>query len=207
MNNGSIVTIVEGPGEVEALPILLRRIFEEKQKYQFNIQKPINAHGLGNLTKRDGFENFLKVALKRPSCDAILVLIDADVECARDIAKDMANRALIHNPHTATAVVAAKYRYENWFLASLETLSSKRGLISELPTIIDPEGISNPKNWLTKHKDQGRIYKETLDQAPMSQLIDINLAQERSRSFRRLVNAVGELLDSISSGIPKISPI
>jgi len=207
MPNRSIVSIVEGPGEVEALPILLRRLLEEKQKYRINIQLPINAHGLGNLTKENGLERFLKLAEKRPSCSAILILIDADIYCAKDIAICLANRANVHNPHIPTAVVAAKFRYENWFLASFETLSGKRGLQEELPNIITPEAVPDPKNWITKNKVQGRIYKETLDQAPMSQLIDINLVQSRSRSFRRLLHAIDELIDCISSGIPRITPI
>lgn len=114
----SIIAIVEGPGEMEAIPLLLRRLLTQNQQYQITIQPPINAHGLGNLTIVGGLEKFLKVAQKRPLCSAILVLVDADVDCAKEIAAELADRARSHNPHIATAVVAAKFRYENWFLAS-----------------------------------------------------------------------------------------
>jgi hypothetical protein len=207
MSNESIVAIVEGPGEVEALPILLRRIFEQKQIYQISIQKPINAHGLGNLTTPGGLERFLAVAEGSSSCDAILVLVDADINCAKNLALELANRSRVHNPHIATAVVAAKYRYESWFIYSLESLCGKRGFQTNLPIIDDPETMPNPKKFLTNNKTQGRIYRETTDQAPMSNLIDLNLVMQRSRSFCRLMHAVDELIGCITSGIPKITPI
>ncbi len=203
---GSIVTIIEGPGEVDAFPILLRRLLALRQIYGISVQRPINAHGIGNLTTPNGLEKFLKLAENRGSCDAILILIDADVGCAKEIALEFANRARIHNPHIATAVVAAKYRYENWFLASFETLAGQRGLEAILPCLIDPEGIPDPKRWISNYKIKGRTYRETADQAPLSQLINLNLVSTRSRSFRRLENAVDELLGCISSKIPQITP-
>jgi hypothetical protein len=205
--SNSIVAIVEGPGEMEALPLLLRRLMIERQSHQVVIQPPINAHGLGNLTIENGLERFLKLAQRRPSCKAILVLVDADVDCAKQIARELADRARNHNPHIATAIVAAKYRYENWFLASTETLGGKRGLKEKLPIIINPDTVPDAKRWITNHKAPGRTYKETLDQAPMSQLIDLGLVSQRSRSFRRLVHAVDELLNSISTVTPRITPI
>jgi hypothetical protein len=202
----SIVAIVEGPGEMESVPILLRRLIIERQGYQVVIQSPINAHGLGNLTIENGLERFLKLAIKRPSCKAILVLVDADVDCAMEVAGGLSERARNHNPHIPTVIVAAKYRYENWFLASTETLRGRRGLRADLPIVTEPEIIPDAKRWITNHKSQGRAYKETLDQAPMSQMIDIKLVSQRSRSFRRLVHAVDELLDSIATGTPLITP-
>jgi hypothetical protein len=202
----SIIIIVEGPGEIDAVPILLRRLLLERQNYDVTIQSPINAHGLGNLTTEKGLEKFLTLALKRPSCSGILIMVDADVDCAKQIAEELAGRARNHNPHVATVIVAAKYRYENWFLASTETLGGKRGLAADLPIVTEPERIPDAKRWITNHKSQGRTYKETLDQAPLSQLIDIKLVSQRSRSFRRLVHAVDELLDSISTGTPLITP-
>jgi hypothetical protein len=205
MIKGIIGIIVEGPGEVEAVPILLRRLLEERQAYGVTIQKSINANGIGNIKAQKGLERFLKLA-EIHSCNAILVLIDADVDCAKSIASELADRARLQNPHIATAVVAAKYRFENWFPASLETLSGRRNFQTELPIITDPEAMPDPKRWISNHKTKGRIYKETMDQAPMSQLIDLGLVSQRSRSFRRLVHAVDELLDSISTATPQITP-
>jgi hypothetical protein len=203
-----IVTIVEGNGEVEAFPILLRRLLWDKQCWNFNIsQPPINTHGIGNVVIESGLERFLKLAMRRPGCDAILVLMDADIDCAKNLSVNLAKRALIHNAHIPTAIVTAKYRYENWFLASFETLRGKCGLQENIQAIDSPELVPDPKRWITNNMFPGRAYRETMDMAQMTQLLDINLVFQRSRSFKRLSHAVDELIQCIYSGTPKISPI
>lgn len=207
MSLNSIVAIVEGPGEVDAVPILLRRILWQEQHWNINISSPIiNAHGIDNMTKIGGLERFLNLALRRQDCHAILILIDADVNCAKDIAMSFANRAFQNNQHIPTAVVAAKYRYENWFLASCETLAGKCGLIKNLQIIEHPEEIPDPKRWLSNYMDPGRAYRETMHQASMTDLLDLEIVSERSRSFRRMMHAVEELLTGILSGSPQITP-
>ncbi|MBW1936585.1 MAG: DUF4276 family protein [Candidatus Hodarchaeales archaeon] len=203
-----IVPIVEGDGEVKAVPILLHRTLEYMQKWQIRISyPPINAHGIGNLLKEGGLEKFLKLAIRRDYCYGIIVIIDADTYCARDVAMGLAKRALNHNPHIPTAIVAAKYRYENWFLASIETIKEYHIFRKDMPIIYEPESIPDPIRWLEKHMDQRRAYRETMDQEELTKKINLDLALERSRSFKRLFHATEELLNSISSGIAKISPM
>ena len=75
----TLVPIVEGDGEIEALPLLLRRLFREVyQLYDINITRPKNAHGCGNLTAPNQIERFVAYALLEPECDGVLVLIDND---------------------------------------------------------------------------------------------------------------------------------
>lgn len=80
----NIVVIVEGDGEREAFPFLIRRLLQERQCWNISVSKPvINTHGIGNITKENGLERFLKLAIRRPSCDAILILMDTDIDCAK----------------------------------------------------------------------------------------------------------------------------
>lgn len=125
----------------------------------------------------------------------------------KDLSISLAQRALAHNAHIPTAIVTAKYRYENWFLGSIETLKGKCGLQENLQMIDFPEDIPDPKRWLTANMVSGRAYRETMDMVVMTQLLDTNLVLQRSRSFKRLIHALDELLDSISSGIPRITPV
>ena len=75
----TLIPIVEGDGEVAALPLLLRRLFQEVyQVYDVRIARPKNAHGCGNLTAPDQLERFVAYALLEPECDGVLVLIDND---------------------------------------------------------------------------------------------------------------------------------
>jgi hypothetical protein len=133
--------------------------------------------------------------------------LDADIDCAKNLSIYLAKRAFLHNPHISTVIVAAKYRYENWFLASIETLKGNCGLQENLQVIDFPEDIPDPKRWLTVNMVPGRAYRETMDMVVMTQLLDTNLVFQRSRSFKRLVHAVDELLHSISSGKPRVTPI
>jgi len=206
MRTATIVPIVEGPGEVEAAPLLLRRLCERKEYWNIKVDRPINAHGIGNITKVNGLEGYLEVAARRNECNGILVLLDAEGDCSKEVAKNLAERAKQHSPHLSTVVVAAKHHYENWFLGSAETIAGKRGLKQNLELIDNPESIPDPKRWLTDRMVQGKAYRETLDQAPLSQAIDIELVRQRSRSFRRFEHALEQLLDSILSGQPSITP-
>ena len=49
-------------------------------------------------------------------------------------------------------------------------------------------------------------YKETSDQVVLTHYINLELAHDRSRSFRRVCHAVGELVEAIDYGIPATTP-
>ena len=68
----NIIAIVEGDGDVAAVPDLLRRILWERLfRYDIQAPKPKQAHGKPNLLKK--FEKFLHYAII-DNCDAILVI-------------------------------------------------------------------------------------------------------------------------------------
>ena len=80
----TIVPVVEGAGDVAALPELLGRILRER----FNRTDVIVAQGKSGVVTTNGrqkleskLENFLGHAQNKPECDAILVLLDADDDC------------------------------------------------------------------------------------------------------------------------------
>ena len=141
-----IMPIVEGEGEVSAVPILLRRILHEQgDHYGVDVLKPINARGKDGLIKR--LEDNVGYAIEDDRCAAILVLLDADRDCPVELGTELARRASSMNLHVPTAVVCAKREYENWFLASDETFEG------------DAENYGGAKRWLTDRKPPGLIYK------------------------------------------------
>ena len=94
-DNPSIVTIVEGDGEVGAAPGLIRRVLWERLgRYDISLLKPKRARGKSDLLKK--FEKFLGYAIIE-NADAILVLLDADEECPVEKAVCLAHRASISN--------------------------------------------------------------------------------------------------------------
>lgn len=209
---GAIIPIVEGDGEERAVPLLLRRLQYECQRWDLQIAPPKNAHGRDNLLRSGGLERFLSYAWLEPECAAVLVLLDADEDCPKEIAPQLAERARALNPPCPVAIVLAKCEYEAWFLASLETiagqnLKGRAGLPAGVHFEGDVEAIRGVKDWISRKMLPGRIYKETFDQAPMTALMDFSLARARSRSFRRLEHAFQELVEVVDKGEKCVTPI
>lgn len=190
-----IIPIVEGYGEINAVPILIRRILQERfQRYDWSVGVPKRAHGLPIL--RQELEKYISYAEKEEDIAGILILLDLDDGCPKDKALSLAAavRGLYH--HVPVAIVLAHREYEAWFLASIESLKEQYELPSEITAPPDAESIRGAKQWITDHMPPGRIYKETTHQPAMSALFDLDLAASRSRSFRRLVSAIAQILNA-----------
>jgi hypothetical protein len=208
-----IVPIVEGDGEIEAVPLLLRKLLIEQQCWTVDIALLKNAHGCGNLTTEGGLEKFVELAFRTPGCDGVLVLMDADEaeDCPATIAREFADRIAAYGARKPVSVVLARREYEAWFLASLGSIAGhpirgRLGLPAQLVAPPDPEAIQGAKGWITRHLPNGRVYKETEDQAPMTHLLDTALTRQRSRSFRRFCAAVAELTSAITTGACTVTP-
>jgi hypothetical protein len=214
-----LIPIVEGDGEVEALPLLLRRLFYEiYQVYDFEVAKPKNAHGCGSLTKSDGVERFVSYALLEPDCEAVLVLIDNDAvvgleqgeleeDCAPAFAQYLARRIQALHPGKPVVVVVARWEYEAWFLASLETVGQRIGLPAGTVYEGDVEAERSAKGWIDNRLSPEQKYSETRDQVAMTAGLDLERVDRRSRSFRRLKHALEQLIDAYLRGEVIITPL
>jgi hypothetical protein len=206
-----IVPIVEGSGEVEAVPKLLFKILHEMGRYDVFIGEPINAKGCANLKKSGGLETFVGYAHLQKDCSGILVLMDADEDCAKTLAEAFSARIRKTGARYPVVSVIAKYEYETWLLASVETiagheLDGKSGLPGDLVCPENVEEFSGVKGWFTLRFPKGRPYKEPEDQPAMTRLLDIELVSQRSRSFRRLCHAVEEMVEAIDGGQVVVTP-
>ena len=193
----TIVPVVEGAGDVAALPELLGRILWEMYDRTDIIVAQgksgvVNANGRQKLERK--LENFLQHAQNKPECDAILVLLDADDDCPVELAQGLLERCERMGLNRPVQIVCAHRSYESWFLASLDTIKGQRGISDTAVLSQAAEDVSNPKQWLTDQMPRGQAYKETIHQASLSQSIDIGMAHRNSRSFRRLCHALEQLL-------------
>lgn len=182
-----VVPIVEGDGEVAALPVLLRRIGAWLTPGDFTeVQQPIRVRRDRFLNKDADFQKFLGLAsAKAGDSGWILILLDADDDCPANLAPQIFERACDVAPNRRISVVLAKREYEAWFLASAESLNGKRGLVLEGHLVINPETPRNAKGWLGERMRGGK-YREVTDQPAFSAEMDLEQARERSRSFRKL---------------------
>ena len=192
----SIVPIVEGHGEVESVPLLIRRVLQEElQRYDVLAAKAINAMGKGNLMRR--IKDYVAYAA---GGDAILVVFDADEDCALKLVGEIRDSCLSMSVPIPVAVVCAVREYEAWILASIETVFPGQAAMSP-----EPETLANPKSTLKGRALNGR-YRETEHQVRLTSRIDIDIASANSRSFRRFCHAIEELVTAIDASTAIVTP-
>lgn len=182
-----VATIVEGDGEVAAVPLLLRRIADWRTPGVLpDIMAPIRARRDRFLNRDEEFERYLRLAAAK--CEDggwILVLLDADDDCPAQLAEQVLNRAAVCVAHRRVSVVLATREFESWFIAAAKSLHGLRGFAFDPADTIDAETPRDAKGWLRKRM-AGGIYGETTDQPAFSARFDLRQAFDGSRSFRKL---------------------
>jgi hypothetical protein len=189
-----IVAIVEGHGEVEAVPILLRRIAEDAAPGQcLDVPRPIRVRRQ-RFVKEGELERAVELAARQTAAtDGILILLDAEADCPRELAEKILRRAVKTRPDRRIKVVFPKRMYEAWFLAAAASIAGRRDLDASMVPPPDPEGVANPKAWLTDRMPADRSYRETLDQAALTASFDLRAACS-APSFRKLCRDLQSLL-------------
>jgi hypothetical protein len=190
-----IQPIVEGHGEVAAVPVLLRRLLKAAAIYDIDVNPPIRR-------KRTEFGNeaavrkAVRLATMQPECVAILLLFDADEDCPKDMAPRVEAWAKSEARTIPCAVVMPNHEYEAWFLAAMESLRGKRGVRDDAVSHSEPERPRDAKGALEERMNKGRCYAETADQAALTDGFDFGAAYTKSRSFRRMTRAFACLLSA-----------
>lgn len=182
-----IASIVEGDGEVSALPVLLRRLASERYPaIPANPLPPIRVRRDKFLNKAEEFRRQLLLAAAKSSEDGwILIVLDADDDCPAELGKKILDRARQYVAHRPVSVVLANREFEAWFIAAAHSLSGVRGF-SPLPDeLVRAEVPRNAKGWMRARMQSG-TYSEILDQPAFAARIDLQQAYDNSRSFRKL---------------------
>lgn len=188
-----IATIVEGHGDVAALPILLRRIAAHLGT-AVDIPRPIRVKRQ-QILKAGELERAVELAaLRAKASKRILILLDADQDCPKNLAPKLLHRATVVRPDNAIRVVLPKTEYEAWFLAAADSIAGQRGIDSGATAPAQPESIRNAKGWLSKRMPPGRPYSETLDQPALTAAFDLKAARA-APSFEKLWRDVVWLLE------------
>jgi hypothetical protein len=183
--------IVEGHGEVLAVPILLRRILQELAPTLNPSILPPHRVPRGQLVKEEGFKPAIELMARKVGDEGrILVLLDADNDLPCVLGPRLLTQAKTYRPDRDISVVIAKREYEAWFLASAESLRGHRKLPETLAPPPTPEDIRDAKGWLDERMSDG--YSETLDQPALTSLFNLTTAR-RADSFDKLFREVGRL--------------
>ena len=188
--------IVEGHGEVEAVPILIRRIASNcYPELGIVIPHPIRI-SRDKIVKKNQLERKVELAARTiKGQGAILILIDSDDDCPAQLGPELLCRALQVRSDLPIAVVLAKREFEAWFLAAADSLRGYKGLKNDLEPPNNPEEIRGVKGWLKQRRDS-RKYRETLDQPGFTAHFDLDQARHAD-SFDKCYRDIVRLLDEL----------
>jgi len=163
----TVVPIVEGHGEESAVPVLLRRFFGDRNRFDIKVQRPIRRQKDAFLNKPDEFRRSLELAAgKAGKNGCILIIIDSDDGCAAAIQATLKSRADEFRPSIPCFIVCPTTEYESWFIAAARSLRGHPRVRDDAAPPDDPERIVNAKKFLQRNllKDD-EYYSETVDQA------------------------------------------
>ncbi|SRR5579883_1960598 len=220
-----LILFVEGEGEAEAVPTLIKRLLTEKGGWPYILldDSPFRVGSVDRLVKEDfrHWKRFLGASLKRPNVGGVLLVLDGDIEkvggkkfCAAEVAKSLTGAAM-HvgaGKKFSVAVVFARQEYESWLIAGIASLAGRvlpdGRLVQSNATAPEGDLEASPrdaKGWLGTILEGG--YKPTRDQAALTRLVNLEAIRARQlRSFRRLESAISSLLEAIHCNRPTVSP-
>jgi hypothetical protein len=199
--------IVEGHGDVEAVPELLRRIWRELDPgFYLKVQRPWRM-GRYKLVKVGELETAIERMVRQlPRPRAILILIDAETDCPGKLGPELLARAKAARPDIRTGLVLAKREFEAWFLAAIESLRGQCGIADDAEEVSDPEAVSDAKGFIRHNMERGRGYSETLDQPALTASFNMHTARQRSDSFDKCWREVARLFAEASREAEQKAP-
>lgn len=195
----NVIAIVEGDGEVAALPVLLRRLNDWlSPEIAATIPPPIRVRRDRFLNRDDEFRRHLSLAAhKCGEAGWILIVLDADDDCPATLAPAILERVQVCTPHRRASLVLANREFEAWFIAAAESLHGHRGFAFDGRT--DAEIPRDAKGWISRR--MSGHYGETTDQPAFAARIDLQMAYQGSRSFRKLCSEWQKQADAFVSRI------
>ena len=201
--------LVEGEGDMQAAPVLLRRLLHEELRrydWQTDPRHTMKVWGLAKL--RQNLPKFIE-HLRGKTCDGAMILLDLEDQLPCQEAPALAEEIAALQPLPFPVVIVFAYKeYEAWFLAGISSIAARvTYLDSNLTYAADPEAKRGPKKWLDKQMLPTIKYKEVLHQAEFTRYLDFGQAR-RAPSFQRLERALQELLNAVDAeaGVGRVSP-
>lgn len=204
----TIACVVEGHGDVPAMPVLLRRLAHVHGLDGLQIPRPVRTPKSkimrGNTADSAELSRAIDLAARKlpsPQEGMVLVVIDADESCPAEIAPEIMEVAKKVRSDVRVAVVLAKCEFEAWFIASIKSLRGTRGIRADATPPEDPEAVRNAKGYLRSQMEPGTTYSETVDQPALAGSFDLEQATQ-CRSFRKLQVEFEGFVEYVTGTVP-----
>jgi hypothetical protein len=157
-----VATIVEGHGEVHAVPVLLRRLAAELvPTSQVSVNPALRVKAGSFVNDSDYFGKYIELAARKArqwpnSC--VLIILDCEDRCPGQLGPELLSRASARRSDVTVIVVLAFPEFETWFLAAARSLRGVCGLPNDLQPPTNPEALRDAKGWLSRN--MGQPYNE-----------------------------------------------
>jgi hypothetical protein len=196
-----LYVIVEGHGEVAAVPVLLRRILHKHAlRFELGIGEPIRRKE-AEFRREADVHKAVRLAIAQPECAAILLLFDGEDICPVQRGAEVSRWAKSAAGGLPCEVVVAYREYETWFLAAIESLRGHCRIADDATSPSDPESKRDAKGALEEFMPSGASYSPVIHQQRMSAVFDMASAHRRNRSFRKFTKAIGDLLNALGQPV------
>lgn len=178
----TIAPIVEGHGDVAALPVLLRRI-----QPSLLVARPVRFPR-SRLLIDEHLDRAVRIAASNiREKGAVLLVVDSDDDCAAIRGPEFEERMRRVLPQTMVRAVLAVREFEAWIVGG----DAQYGVEA-------PDTAGDLKGRI---RDRHGVYSEAADQPRLTSRIDIERLEKCSRSFRKLSKVVREFIDSAGLGV------
>ncbi|MBK9129079.1 MAG: hypothetical protein IPM13_14950 [Phycisphaerales bacterium] len=174
-----VAPIVEGHGDVEAVPVLLRLI-----EPRVDVKRPVRFPRARLLEEQELIRAGRIAASNITGAGAVLLVIDADEDCAADLGSRLETILTRALQGVTCRVALAVREFEAWIVGGDAGYN-----------VDNPDEVGRLKGRIAAR--HGR-YKETADQARFTARIDVARLQASSRSFRRLQACIAAIVEAHS---------
>ncbi|MBI5724394.1 MAG: DUF4276 family protein [Planctomycetes bacterium] len=200
----NIQPIVEGYGDVKAVPTLLRRLLDQAKIYDVKIARPIRWKQ-SQLLNEDGLRKAVRLAGKQTDCAAIVILFEHEDGCPKKVGPLLLRWAQSETS-LPCGVVLAHREFEAWFLAAVESLRGKCDIRENAQPPDDPESVRGAKEAIAQFMPKHRIYRETTDQDNLAAVFDMRIAFQKCRSFKHMVKTFGAIVAGLGKSVANWPP-
>jgi hypothetical protein len=184
-----ILPIVEGPGDVEAVPVLVRNTLSRNELHEIKVLTP---HRRGDIYRvRRNLVSDYRQALTEEA--AILWTFDCDDGCAMEVANELRDALSEEQQPFPLRFALFVREFEGLFLAEQAAASQRLEIKEGAIFPEDPEAIRAAKAWLSERMPRGKAYKPTVHQAAITARLNLDVLSATSRSYRHFEKAVLEL--------------
>jgi hypothetical protein len=203
MSQMQIAAIVEGDGEVEAVPELLRR-YVELAGWPGRLRvHPVIRQPASKLLKAGELERHVELAARKlGGPGGIFVLLDCEDDCPAALGPKLLSRVRQARRDLPSSLVLAHREFEAWFIGSAASIAGKRNLPFPLQAHPAPETVRGCKEWLSDKMPRGFGYDEVNDQPALTAVFDLNAAAMACPSFDKCHRELLTLLQRVAEITP-----